>query len=192
MEDHFKAIFGRITTFSDAEWNEIRSCFREVNIPSKKLVTKIGDVEKNVYFIINGVLRLFCLNPKNEEVTIFLFKENHYASCFQSFLTQSESDQALESITDCTLLAIDKAKLEQLYESIPQMNLVTRVVAEQRFVNAQRIFTSQIMYTPEERYLHFEKEHGDLLLRVPHHIISSFLGITPVSMSRIRRRITQK
>ncbi|MEB2778680.1 Crp/Fnr family transcriptional regulator [Algoriphagus sp. D3-2-R+10] len=192
MEDHFKAILGSITSFSETEWNEIRSCFSVKNISSKNLVTKIGDVEKNIYFIINGVLRLFCLNPKNEEVTIFLFKENHFASCFQSFLTQSESDQALESITDCTLLVIDKKKLEGLYESIPQMNLVTRVISEQRFVNAQRIFTSQIMYTPEQRYLRFEKEHGDLLLRVPHHIISSFLGITPVSMSRIRRRIIQK
>jgi hypothetical protein len=48
------------------------------------------------------------------------------------------------------------------------------------------------MNTNEERYLEFEKQHGDLLLRVPHHIIASFLGMTPVSMSRIRNRIYQK
>lgn len=192
MEDNLKAILGRIATFSEAEWDEIWSCFSVKKIASKNLITKIGDVEKNIYFIVDGVLRLYCFNPKDEEVTIYLFKENHFASCLQSFLTQSESDQALESITDCTLLAIEKTKIEDLYKSIPQMNLVTRVISEQRFLNSQRIFTSQIMYTPEERYLKFEKEHGNLLLRVPHHIISSFLGITPVSMSRIRRRIIQK
>ncbi len=91
------------------------------------------------------MLRFYWLNPKNEEVTFFLFKENHFASCFQSFLTQGESDQALESITDCSLLVIDKTKLERLYQSIPQMNLVARVISVKRLVNAQRIFTSQIM-----------------------------------------------
>ncbi|MFD2036320.1 Crp/Fnr family transcriptional regulator [Belliella marina] len=191
-KDPLKEIFENITSFSESEWNDIRNNFRLKNISSKELLTKIGDVEKDFYFVVEGVLRLFCLNPKGEEVTIFLFKENHFASCYPSFISQSPSEQALESITPCTLLAINKRQLVELYQKIPKMNLVARIIADQRFLNSQQIFTSQIMYTPEERYLQFEREHGDLLLRIPHNIIASFLGITPVSMSRIRKRILRK
>jgi CRP/FNR family transcriptional regulator, anaerobic regulatory protein len=64
-------------------------------------------------------------------------------------------------------------------------------VAEQRFINAQLLLSSFILDSPEERYRKFEDMHGDLLLRVPHHMIASYLGITPVSLSRIRKRLMQ-
>jgi CRP-like cAMP-binding protein len=51
------------------------------------------------------------------------------------------------------------------------------------------MLSSFILDSPEERYRQFEKQHGDLLLRVPHHMIASYLGITPVSLSRIRKRL---
>jgi hypothetical protein len=69
------------------------------------------------------------------------------------------------------------------------MNILTRKVAEQRFINAQRILSSFILDSPEDRYRKFEEQNKDLLQRVPQHIIASFLGITPVSLSRIRKRI---
>ncbi|MEX1120495.1 MAG: hypothetical protein WED82_00080 [Balneolales bacterium] len=123
---------------------------------------------------------------------LFLFKENFFASSYYSFITQTPSNQALETFEDTTLLCINKKALDELYLLIPKMHLISRVIADQRFINSQTIFTSQIMHTAEERYLQFEKNHGDLLLRVPHHIIASFLGITPVSMSRIRKRLVKK
>ncbi|RYZ20118.1 MAG: hypothetical protein EOO10_23570 [Chitinophagaceae bacterium] len=68
---------------------------------------------------------------------------------------------------------------------------MARKVAEQRFINAQLLLSSFILDSPEERYRKFEGQHGDLLLRVPHHIIASYLGITPVSLSRIRKRLME-
>jgi CRP-like cAMP-binding protein len=87
------------------------------------------------------------------------------------------------------LLVINKTELEKLYEALPKMHILARKVAEQRFINAQLMLSSFILDTPEERYSKFEKQHGHLLLRVPHHIIASLLGITPVSLSRIRKRL---
>lgn len=187
-----REVFESITPLHEDEWNHIKNRFKLKNIPAKTFLTTIGGIENEAYFIIQGIVRLFCHNPKKEEVTIFLFKENFFASSYHSFITQTPSTQALETLEDTTLLSIHKKSLDELYHLVPKMNLITRIIAEQRFINSQKIFTSQIMYTPEERYLQFEKDHGDLLLRVPHHIIASFLGITPVSMSRIRKRLTIK
>jgi CRP-like cAMP-binding protein len=187
-----REIFEKIVPLEEKEWQIIREGFSLTEVPAKQFLTSIGDTEKHVYFVVKGILRLFCHTPKGEEVTIFLFKENFFASSYQSFLTQLPSEQALESMEKCALLAIHKHTLDEIFRRVAKMNLIARVIAEQRFIHSQSIFTSYIMNTPEERYLRFEKLHGDLLLRVPHHIIASFLGITPVSMSRIRKRILSK
>lgn len=192
MHHPLKETFEKITPLDNREWKQIQKRFKIETVPAKHLLTSLGETETKIYFVLKGILRLFCHNPKGEEVTIFLFRENYFASSYHSFVTQTPSDQALEALEDTTLLSIGKTAMDELYRLVPKMNLITRIVADQRFINSQRIFTSQIMFTPEERYLQFEKDHGDLLLRVPHHIIASFLGITPVSMSRIRKRVMKK
>lgn len=190
--NELRASFENIISLNEDEWNHIENRFKLKHVPAKTYLTSLGEIEREAYFIIQGIVRLFCLNPKKEEITIFLFKENYFASSYHSFITQTPSSQALETLEDTTLLSINKKALDELYRLVPKMNLITRVIADQRFINSQAIFTSQIMLTAEERYLQFEKNHGDLLLRVPHHIIASFLGITPVSMSRIRKRLIKK
>ncbi len=192
MFEPIKNAFNHIVPFDEHEWAMVKGAFEVLEIPPKQVLTNIGEPETQVYFVVKGILRLYCINRKEEEITVYLFKEHHFASCYLSFLTQAPSDQALESLENCTLLAMSRASFDQLHHEVPKMNIITRVIAEQRFINAQRIFSSHIMHTPEERYVEFERLHGDLLLRVPHHIIASFLGITPVSLSRIRKRVSRK
>ena len=111
------------------------------------------------------------------------------ASSYESFLRQTRSTQNLETLEDCELLVLTFEKVEELYVKLPNFNVVTRKVAEQRFINGQMVLSSFLLDSPEDRYRKFEEAHGDLLLRVPHHIIASYLGITPVSLSRIRKRM---
>lgn len=188
MFDPLKDALQQIVPFNEHEWSQVQEAFEVQHVSPKQLLTDVGEIETKVYFVIEGIMRLYCMNVKDEETTIFIYKENHFASCYPSFLTQLPSDQALETLERCTLLSLDKQGYDRLHRSVPKMNIITRVVAEQRFINAQRIFSSHIMHSPEERYRRFERLHGDLLLRIPHHIIASFLGIIPVSLSRIRSR----
>ena len=69
------------------------------------------------------------------------------------------------------------------------MNEFVSKVLEERFVSLYEFFTAQILDSPEERYLNLQKERPDLLNRIPQHLIATFLGITPVSLSRIRNRL---
>ncbi|WP_051292656.1 Crp/Fnr family transcriptional regulator [Olivibacter sitiensis] len=192
MFDALKKSLDHIIQLNEEEWTSIKDAFELVSVPSKHLLTDFGERESKIYFVGEGLVRLYCMNSKGEETTVFIFKEHHFASCYHSFLTQTPSDQAMETLESCTLLSISKENYSRLHREVPKMNMITRVVAEQRFINAQRIFSSHIMRTAEERYLEFERLHGDLLLRIPHHIIASYLGITPVSLSRIRNRLSKK
>jgi CRP-like cAMP-binding protein len=160
-------------------------------VPKKFKLAEEGKIAKELYFINKGLVRLY-YTKDGEEITGYIFKEFLFASSYESFLRQLPSIQTLETLEDCELLVVDYKSLEQLYEALPKMHIVARKVAEQRFINAQMILSSFILDSPKERYQKFEKEHGDLLLRIPHHIIASYLGISAVSMSRIRKRLMEQ
>lgn len=175
-------------SFTDAEKQIFESAFTFRQVPKKFKLAEEGKLAKELFFINKGLIRLY-YTREGEEITGFIFKENLFASSYDSFLRQVPSIQTLETLEDCDLLVISNKGLEQLYEALPKMQIVARKVAEQRFINAQQMLSSFILDSPEERYRQFEANHGDLLLRVPHHIIASLLGFTPVSLSRIRKRI---
>ena len=188
MFQQFYAYTGQINTFTEAEKQVLESAFSFREVPKKHKLCPEGKIAKEFYFIKKGLVRLY-YTKAGEEITGYIFREGLFASSYESFLRQAPSIQTLETLEDCELLVINYSDLERLYHEMPKMNVLARKVAEQRFTNAQMIFSSYIMDSPEQRYQKFEEQHGDLLLLVLHHMIASFLGITPVSISRIRKRL---
>jgi CRP-like cAMP-binding protein len=163
--------------------------FRQV--PKKFKLVEEGEISTEIYFINKGLIRLY-YTKDIDEITGYIFRENLFSSSYDSFLTQTPSIQTLETLEDCELLVISREELDVLYEKMPSMHVFTRKMAEQRFINAQRILSSFILDSPEERYRKFELQNKDLLQRVPLQYIASFLGITPVSLSRIRKRLMER
>lgn len=179
-----------MTGFSDDEMKIVLSHFREKKLKKKINLLTAGKVAKEVFFIINGCMRLF-YEKDGIDISAYFFTENMFAGAYDSFTTQQKSRHSIETIEDCQLLSIDYKNLQSLYEEFPKMNEFVRKVLEERFDALHQLFTSQILNSPEERYLNLLKERPDLLQRIPQHQIATFLGITPVSLSRIRKRVSK-
>jgi CRP-like cAMP-binding protein len=190
MFELFYQYTSSIVAFTESEKQILEDAFTFRQVPKKFKLTEEGKIAKEVYFILQGLVRLY-YTKDGEEITGFIFREHLFASSYDSFLRQAPSIQTLETLEDSDLLVISYSGMQQLYDTLPKMHILTRKVAEQRFINAQMILSSFILDSPEERYSKFEEQHGDLLLRVPHHMIASYLGITPVSLSRIRKRLME-
>ena len=190
MFEGFHHYISQVVSFTDKEKAILENAFTFREVPRKYKLTEEGKIARELYFIVKGLVRLY-YTKDGEEITGFIFRENLFASSYDSFLRQAPSIQTLETIEDCQLLVINYNTMQELYDTLPKMQVMGRKVAEQRFINGQMILASFILDSPEERYRKFEAQHGDLLLRVPHHIIASYLGITPVSMSRIRKRLME-
>lgn len=188
MFEKFYQYIHQFASFTDSEKKLLSSAFVFKQVPRKFRLAEEGRIAKELYFINKGLIRLY-YNKEGEEITGYIFKDGLFASSYDSYLQQTPGIQILETLEDCDLLVISKKGLDQLYGQLPQMQVLGRKVAEQRFINAQQMLSSFIMDSPEERYRKFEEQQGDLLLRVPHHMIASYLGITPVSLSRIRKRL---
>ncbi|AYQ30715.1 Crp/Fnr family transcriptional regulator [Runella sp. SP2] len=191
MFDALHQLIAQFVTFTDREKAILENAFVFKQVPRKFALVRQGQVANELYFINKGMLRLFYEN-EGDEITAFIFRENLFASSYDSFLRQTPSIQSLEALEEADLLVITQSKMNELYEELPKFNILTRKIAEQRFINAQQILSSFLLDSPEERYAKFVEQNGDLLLRVTHHIIASYLGMTPVSMSRIRNRLAQQ
>jgi len=190
MISNFLNVIQQITPLTQKEKDLLSDELIVRQIPKKFELVEIGKISRETYFINKGCLQLY-YNKDGEDATIFLATENMFLGAFTSFLTQRPSLEGIRALEDCELLVLPKSSLEKLYETMPKMNLIIRKIMEQRFLSAQSIVASFVLNKPEERYLQMLSQRPELFQRVPQHILATFLGVTPVSLSRIRKRILE-
>lgn len=137
-------------------------------------------------------MRYYYLTEDGREITGFIFQENMFAGSHSSFFNQIPSEQILETIEYTTVLALSYTSLMTLYQTVPKMNELVRKILEHRFAYAQSVIAALITHKPEKRYQKLLEQQPDLVNRVPLHILATYIGITPVSLSRIRARKQKK
>ncbi|MCB0643994.1 MAG: Crp/Fnr family transcriptional regulator [Phaeodactylibacter sp.] len=174
------------------EKQRIQPYLQTKSVPKGTILVDLGAIARETYFIVKGCLRFYYLTDEGKEITGFIFQEYMFAGSHESFFSQVPSVQVLECLEDSELITLTYSDLQQLFEEVPRMNVLVRKLLEQRMANAQRVLASLIIHKPEERYTRLLDQQPELLQRIPHHILATYLGITPVSMSRIRRKIRDK
>ena len=182
-------LFGRFIPLEESDKQILQERFEPQSVKKKHQLLEYGKVANHFYFIDEGLLRLYGYNG-GEEKTLFFFKENMIAGSIESYLTQTPSELILEALEDTHLLAISGESLQELYDLSTKFSKAGLLLTQRRLAALMKFYTSFVFDSPEARYQDFIKNHPDLIQRVPQHIIASFLGITPVSLSRIRRRIS--
>ena len=182
----------QLILFTPKEKSLIAAKLRSKTVKKGTILVDLGDVAKDGFFIVKGCLRFYYLTDEGKEITGFVFQENMFAGSHESYFSQVPSIQVLETLEDSELLCLSFSALNELYEEVPRMNIMIRKLLEQRMANAQRVVASLIIHKPEERYTRLLDQQPELLQRIPHHILATYLGITPVSMSRIRKKIRDR
>lgn len=182
-------VVSRMLPLSQREWDMFAESFVYRSVPKKFRLVSVGDVSREAYFINKGAARLF-FEKEGEEVSANFMFENNFVASLESFLLQVPSRQAIDTLEDCELLVLSKQRLEELIRKQPQFNLFSKAIAETAFIMLQRRASSFILDSAEERYMNMLQQRPEILERVPQHMIASYLGVTPVSLSRIRKRIS--
>jgi len=151
-----------------------------------------GKREQQIGFIISGNMRHYYTHDGEERTTYFYF-ENHLVSSYFSALSGQPSKLTIEALTDCQLLIFPYKILVSLYDSSHLWERFGRKLAEYLALGLEERMAGLLILTPEERYLQLLQENKKKIIeRVPQHLIANYLGITPVSLSRIRGRISSK
>ncbi len=151
-----------------------------------------GTRHTEISFITKGLVRGYMVNEKGEDITMMLRWESQIvASPFVLFFDQLTRG-TVEAVEPTTTLSIEYDVLQKIVEGNPRLLYNQKNVFEQLMKDAVTRLESFLLYTPEERYEKFLETHADLVNRVPDKYIAHMLGITPVSLSRIRKRLTEK
>lgn len=180
-----------ITSFADEELSIVLKHFECRNIPKKTSVLAAGKTATEVYFILGGCMRLY-YEKEGKDISAYFFTERMFAGAYDSFISQKKSRHSIETTEDCRVLSISYIAFQELFNEFPKMNEFVRKVLQERFISLHELFTSQLLDSAEERYLRLVKEEPGLINRIPQHQIATFLGITAVSLSRIRSRLAKK
>ncbi|HLP21477.1 MAG TPA: Crp/Fnr family transcriptional regulator [Chitinophagales bacterium] len=179
----------KMLTLNQKEWDAFTGIFVFRSVPKKFNLVRVGDVSREAYFINKGAARLY-FEKEGEEISANFMFENSFIASLESFLLQTPSRQAIDTLEGCELLVLSKQRLDELIQTYPKFHIFSKAIAEMAFIMLQRRASSFILDSPEERYMNMLQQRPEILERVPQHMIASYLGVTPVSLSRIRKRIS--
>nr|MCS3815072.1 CRP-like cAMP-binding protein [Mucilaginibacter sp. X4EP1] len=189
MFDQFRERFPML----NHKWDEYISYYNRIEVPAKTVLLKEGDVSHKAFFIEKGCLRAW-FNNNEKDITFQFAFENEILSGAESFRKSIPSFFTIETIEPSVLHWIHKKDLDKIVEEtsqIPEMKDNMLNAAFDRQYHYMKHFLSFIRDTPEQRYLNLIKESPHIVRRVPQQYIATYLGITPVSLSRIRNRLTK-
>jgi CRP-like cAMP-binding protein len=192
-------LFESFAVFTSAEIEQTLQYFEYESYTKGTIIVNIGQVNDKMYFIENGMLREFSYQDEeqdldeNEEQTFThrLMYENNFVYLVESFLDQKPSTTALEVIEKAKLWVISKQNIDKLYIEFPQMNLVGRLIVEQKLKKYER-YIGMLRQSPEARLDWFYHFHPELANRLPQKYIATYLNITPSTLSRVRKRLLSK
>ncbi|HEX2532376.1 MAG TPA: Crp/Fnr family transcriptional regulator [Chitinophagaceae bacterium] len=168
-------------------WNKYIHLSERLEIPAKTVLLREGHVATHTYYLERGCVRIW-FNHAGKDITLDFFLEGEGVSSIESFRTGRPSDFYLESLEPCILYRIAKKDFEFMLGDAPAFRKRIEDLTFQTLFRYQQLFLSRIKNSPEERYRELLHTRPELLQRIPQHYIASYLGMTPVSLSRIRNK----
>ncbi|HEF5153647.1 cyclic nucleotide-binding domain protein [Burkholderia multivorans] len=161
----------------------------DVNVDANKPLLRAGEVAKYLYLIQSGAVRLCVRNAEGAETTVQFFFEDDMVCSLESMLSGCPSGLELITMEACQLRVLDRDTVLTKFQSHATMPSELLALTQQRLVEYINLYTIAIAQTPTQRYQAMLVSQPDKLARIPLHILASYLGVTPVHLSRIRRRL---
>lgn len=183
--NHLFSYFNKYHPLSKEAKNAIAEISRTVTVKKNTDLQPIGHTCKTIYFINKGVARIYYFKDGIDITESFAF-EGSIIARVESLFTGKPSRKAIQVLEDAEIVSIGAPKLFKLYDKYPEIERLFRLVFESAYVDTVHRIEGMQFHTAEERYNALIKEAPDVLKRVPLKYVASYLGITQVSLSRIR------
>jgi CRP-like cAMP-binding protein len=178
-------------TLSVGDVDLLKSFFIPKKLRKRQYILQEGDVCKYLMFVEKGLLRMYHVDDKGAEHMIQFAWEGWWMADTYSFLSGDISQYNIDAIEDAELLMITLPNFEAMLLQLPVMERYFRILFQNNIISKERRLINTISYSAEEKYKRLVATHPEMIQRIPQNLIASYLGLTPETLSRIRKKLMQ-
>lgn len=168
------------------------SLLQTKKLKRKEFLLRQGETCKMENFIVKGCLRVYTIDDNGFEHILMFGIEEWWVGDLFSFLTNCPTTYYIDALEDTQLLQISKANLDRLYERVPKFERFFRIILQNAFIAQQQRINQNLSFTAEERYLNFIDKYPAFEQRISQKQVAAYLGITPVFLSMLRKKLSKK
>jgi CRP-like cAMP-binding protein len=161
---------------------------KQHSFAKKHIITNIGDVEQNIYYLTSGIVEAAMLKDSDERIIDFFFP-GQFFSAYTSFLTRKSADVYLLCLTDCSIEAMPYQSLSAAYKTSLITNQLGRHLTETVYLARTQREKDFLTKSAEQRYIELLQNRPEIIEQIPVNKVAKYLGIHPESLSRLRKEI---
>lgn len=192
MYEIFFQKFNEKVPLTNEEEELIKHYLTPKKIRKKQYLLQEGDVCKYTAFVEKGALKSYTVDDNGTERILQFALEGWTIADLYSFLTNEPATYNIDALEDTELVLVSKPAHEQMLQKLPKYETYIRLQITGAYIALQKRLTSVISLPLEERYKHLLSTYPDIVQRVPQHMIASYMGLTPETLSRVRSRISAR
>lgn len=194
MEQLFKILFEHIEEkvhLNEKDKGLVMNFFKSKKLRKKQYLLQEGDMCKYISFVAQGLMKSYTVDEKgNEHINLFAW-EGWWISDFASFIFGNEAKLNIDTIEDTKLLLLSRENYEKMLKDVPVMDRYFRILYQNSLATKDSRLISANTHTAEEKYAMFLDTYPSISQRLPQNLIASYLGLSPETISRIKRRLLE-
>jgi CRP-like cAMP-binding protein len=181
-----------LTPLSDEEFNKLKAFFLPKKLRKRQFLVQAEEECKYLAFVEKGILRSYTIDSKgNEHVVQFAF-DGWWISDMYGFFTGEPATYSIDVLDNAELLILTKANMETMFVEVPKLERFFRILIQNSYIALQRRMAGTLTLSAEERYLNLLNSSPNIATKIPQHMVASYLGVTPETLSRIRKHVLIK
>lgn len=192
MYDILYANVNKRVPLTKKEWFAWEKFFIPRKLRKREFLIQEGELCRLLAFVNSGCLRSYTVDARGEEHVNQFAIRDWWISDLQNYVTGGTTVHSIDALQDSEILILEKSARDKLLDTAPGADRFFRILQEASYIASNRRIDSLLKDTAEERYLAFLKTYPSLVEQIPQHQIASYLGITPQSLSRIRKELSKK
>jgi CRP-like cAMP-binding protein len=189
--DPLLTVLGHLHPVSPSIALYLRDHITTLSVRKRKLLLREEGICQHVYFIKKGAIRGFT-REGHKEITTWINVENQLVSSIFGLNNKEPSTENIQALENCELLIMTYDDLEELYDQIPESNVLARKLLQVYYQDAERRAFIARLTKAENKYRHYLIHHQHLANRIPLKYIASYLGMTLETLSRVRKKFSSK